>query len=77
VQGFIAIEPSVYRLCSTWCQCKLREIVNTCYPHTGVHQRCAGAGVVSEETLAGVLTIFENRSGAGVDFSEEEPGSVF
>ena len=26
-----------------------------------------------EQTTAGVLTIFENRSGAGVDFSEEEP----
>ena len=30
-------------------------------------QRCTGARV-SEWTPAGVLTIFENRSGAGVDF---------
>ena len=35
-------------------------------------QRCTGAGV-SESTPAGVLTIFENRSGAGVDFCNEEP----
>ena len=28
---------------------------------------------MSESTPAGVLTIFENRSGAGVDFSKEEP----
>jgi len=33
----------------------------------GMHQRCTGAGV-SEWTPAGVLTIFENRSGAGVVF---------
>jgi len=32
-----------------------------------LHQRCTGAGV-SEWTPAGVLTIFENRSGAGVYF---------
>jgi len=34
--------------------------------------RCAGAGV-SEWTPAGVLTIFENRSGADGDFSKEGP----
>ena len=28
---------------------------------------------MSEQTQAGVLTIFENRSGAGVYFSKEEP----
>ena len=28
---------------------------------------------MSEETLAGVLSIFENRSGGGVDFSKKEP----
>ena len=33
-------------------------------------QRCTGAGV-SEWAPAGVLTIFENRSGARVDFSKE------
>jgi len=33
-------------------------------------QRFTGAGV-SEWTPDGVLTIFENRSGAGVDFSKE------
>ena len=31
---------------------------------------------MSEETPAGVLTIFENRSGAGVDFSKEDPGNL-
>jgi len=35
-----------------------------------VGQRCTGAGA-SEWTPAGVLTIFENRSGAGVDFFKE------
>jgi len=35
-------------------------------------QWCTGAGV-SESNPAGVLTIFENRSGARVDFSKEEP----
>jgi len=41
-------------------------------------QRCTGVGV-SEWTPAGVLTNFENRSGAGVDFFEEglEPESFF
>jgi len=34
------------------------------------HLWCAGAGV-SEWTQAEVLTIFENRSGAGVDFLKE------
>ena len=28
---------------------------------------------MSKWTLTGVLTIFENRSGAGVDISKEEP----
>jgi len=46
-------------------------------PAPCVCQRCTG-GVVSEWTPDGVLTIFENRSGAGVDFSKEgpEPESV-
>jgi len=41
-------------------------------------QRCTGAGV-SKSTPAGVLTIFEIRSGAGVDFFKEgpEPESAF
>jgi len=40
------------------------------------HLWCTG---VSEWTPAGVFTIFEDRSGAGVDFFEEgpEPESVF
>jgi len=43
-----------------------------------VYQRCTGAGA-SEWTPAGVLKIFENRSGAGVDFFKEgaELESVF
>jgi len=41
-----------------------------------LHQRCTGAGV-SEWTPAGVLTNFENRSGAGVDFFKKEPDSYF
>jgi len=40
--------------------------------YTTLYQRCTGAGV-SEWTPAGVLTIFENRSGVGVDFSKEGP----
>ena len=35
-------------------------------------QRCSGAGV-SEWTPARVLTNFENRSGAGIDFFKEGP----
>jgi len=42
----------------------------------GMHQRCTGAGV-SEWTPAGVLTIFENRSGAGVDFFKEGRSQFF
>jgi len=46
-------------------------------PHTVRYQfpssqRCTQAGV-SEWTPAGVLTIFENGSGAEVDFSKEGP----
>jgi len=40
--------------------------------YTTLYQGCTGAGV-SEWTPAGVLTIFENRSGVGVDFSREGP----
>jgi len=36
------------------------------------HQRCTGTGG-SEWTPAGVLTIFENRSGAVVDFFKKGP----
>jgi len=36
----------------------------------GGHQGCTGA-VVSEWTPAGVSTVFENRSGAGFDFSRK------
>jgi len=36
------------------------------------HQRCTGTGV-SVWTPAGVLTNFENRSGAGADFFKEGP----
>jgi len=37
---------------------------------------CTGAGV-SELTPSGVLTNFENMSGAGVDFLKEKPESFF
>jgi len=40
--------------------------------HMTKHQRRTRAGV-SEWTPAGVLTIFKNRSGAGVGFSKEWP----
>jgi len=49
----------------------LMHFINRC-----TWQRCTGTGV-SESTPAGVLTIFENRSGDRVDISKEEPEPVF
>jgi len=54
----------------------LRSVVTSYMRQTPYYgdskQRCTGAGVW-EWTPAGVLTIFENGSGAGVDFSKEGP----